>query len=353
MQPPRVESADESQPEQFDLRKLKPSQRRVKQVVDADGLYRVRPPRKKIRRKVPPGAVKRPGKRDADVARKIRAKKDEEQKAIRRFSLYNKRYKLIEQIGEGGMGTVFRARDTLLDLDVAIKLLAEGLRSNEGARERFKAEAVTVMSLSHEHIVKLHNIDVMQKRWFLVMEFVDGGTLADVLEGNTRLTAHSVVSISHYASRALTYAHRQGVIHRDLKPANIMLTREGILKIVDFGTALWLSGRDRESERGQIEGTPCYMSPEQIRGDTLDQRTDIYSLALILYECLAGHPAFAHNADVEAVLSQDAPPLTEAPQAVADVIAGAIRKDREDRWATVREFHSALVKAAPPETVDA
>lgn len=349
MSPPSVRAGQHPEPEQFDLVTTRPARRIVRQIVepDQDAVYRVRRPPEKVRREVPADAPKRINRAELETVRRLKGVKEEERRAMKRFSLYNRRYKLVEQLGAGGAGIVYRARDTLLDLDVAIKLLAPRLQMSRDAIERFKGEAVTIMGLSHEHIVKLHNVDViMEKRWFLVMEYVDGATMADVLAQNRQLTLKSVLGISHFASRALVYAHRQGVIHRDLKPANIMLTTDGVLKIVDFGTALWPSKRVGRGAPQYIEGTPCYMSPEQVRCDPLDVRTDIYSLGLILYECLAGAPAFAHDVDMRAVLNEEAPALPHAPRAVVEVISKAIAKDREQRWDSVKEFNAALAAAA-------
>jgi len=360
--------------EPIDLNELRPPPRDIERVVDAedDRLYPVPHPsgsgeparqrgnsrrtppgptgkqegkKAQRRKRVPPAA----GRANAVAGRRLLPRDEEERQAAKYFSLYNKRYKLVEHIGEGGMGVVYRARDTLLDIDVAVKILTRHALSDNRATNRFKAEAVTVMKLSHENIVQLHNVEVLGQRWFLVMEYVDGGTLADVLKQKPRLTPDSVVSLSFYASRALTYAHRQGVLHRDLKPANVMLAREGVLKIVDFGTALWTSQPTDSGSEPYIEGTPCYMSPEQIRADPLDVRTDVYSLGLTLYECLAGHPAFPHDSTPECVLQEEPQPITGVGEAVIDVISKATHKDPEARWGTVREFYGALAKSVQPK----
>ena len=259
----------------------------------------------------------------------------------------SERYKLISPAGRGGMGLVYRARDELLGMDVAIKFLPEGLLADDDARQRFKTEASIAMQLRHENIVTLHNLQVEGGRMFLVMEFVDGHDFRRIIDETPRLSLGTVADVALCCGAALDYAHGHGVLHKDLKPENVMLNAASVLKIVDFGTAFKMGSHVSEDD-DYLEGTPAYMSPEQIMSRELDPRTDIYSLGVVLYEFLAGRPAFPLRAGAEDVLAMAIEPLRNFPTEVTDVLDRAIARDREDRWPSALEFCQALAQSAAP-----
>ncbi|MCZ6669601.1 MAG: serine/threonine-protein kinase, partial [Acidobacteria bacterium] len=220
-------------------------------------------------------------------------------------------YRLIEKIGEGGMGIVWKAEDTILHRIVAIKVLPGNYARDEERRRMFLQEACLASSVSQAHIAQVHEFGHEGDVDFIVMEFVDGKPLRRILHGRP-LPPDTVADLGLQIAQALSQAHRRGLLHRDLKPANILVTRDGDAKLVDFGLAILFASRDqqlspdaptgmaiqipdtdfRTSPSGSVAGTLPYMSPEQIRGEDLDSRTDIFSLGVILYEMTTGQRPF-------------------------------------------------------------
>lgn len=259
---------------------------------------------------------------------------------------FSKRYKAVELISRSEKGPVFKAFDTILDIYVAIKFLSRRtMLDHEGIR-LFKQEASTAMSLSHENIVKLHNLEMEVGKFFLVMEFVNGPNFREILKKSGPLSLNTVAAVSAACASALEHAHSRGLLHRDLKPENLMLDERNILKIVDFGTARPIRARHSGRIEKYIEGTPGYMSPEQAIGQILDRRADIFSLAATLAELLTGIPPFPTDADFDAVCRLDPMPMPNVPEPVAEVLMKAMARNPEDRWATPTEFHAALLQAA-------
>ena len=254
------------------------------------------------------------------------------------------RYELHEAVGEGGLGQVFRARDMMLGMPVAVKVLFPEFGEDDMAIATLKEEARIAMQLSHKHIVRLHNLQKAHGHYYLVMEFVEGRTLREILELYGRLSLDSVAQIARVSSDALSYAHRHGVIHRDLKPDNLLLTQDGVLKIIDFGIAC-LSDAQRLSE--PIIGTPTYMSPEHIRGDSLDLRTDVYALGIMIYEFLTGKQPFPENTPPLEILDMMPPKLESSriPGPVIEVLERATAFRRSDRWESIPVFTTALIDA--------
>ena len=217
-------------------------------------------------------------------------------------------YEILTLIGAGGMGEVYKARDTRLDRTVAIKVLPSRLSLSQGARLRFDREAKAVSSLNHPHICTLHDVGQQEGVEFLVMEYLEGETLAARLEKGP-LALDQVLRTAIEIASALDKAHRQGLIHRDLKPANVMLTKSGA-KLLDFGlaklqgleagsstagvSALTTEGRNLTAE-GTILGTFAYMAPEQLEGKEADTRTDLFALGVLIYEMATGKRAFEGN----------------------------------------------------------
>ncbi len=210
-------------------------------------------------------------------------------------------YKVLEKLGEGGMGVVWKALDTKLDREVAIKLLPETFSADAERVARFEREAKLLASLNHRNIAAIYGVDESDGRRFLVMELVEGEDLSRKLERGP-LPTDEAIDVCHQLARALEAAHEKGVLHRDLKPANVQVTPEGRVKVLDFGLAkaFEVEGDSAVSptltsagtQAGMILGTAGYMSPEQARGKTLDKRTDIWSFGCVLFECLTGRAAF-------------------------------------------------------------
>src|SRR6478672_3032726 len=204
------------------------------------------------------------------------------------------RYRLIEPIGEGGMGQVWKAHDDNLDRDVALKLLLRGTLEHATRRERFRREALVLSRLSHPGVATIFDFDAQDGYDFLVMEYVAGGSIESRLAEGP-LPIDDVLTLGAKIADALDNAHRQGILHRDLKPGNIVLTRDGEPKILDFGLAILLSGGasdGRMTTPGMIVGSLPYMAPEQLFGQADDSRTDLYALGAMLFEMTTGKRPF-------------------------------------------------------------
>jgi len=210
-------------------------------------------------------------------------------------------YEIIGLLGKGGMGEVYRARDTKLDRDVALKILPAKVAADPAALERFEREAKTVAGLNHPHVVTLHSVEEDRGIRFLTMELVEGQGL-DQLLGPDGLPLSQVFEIGTAVADALAAAHEKGIVHRDLKPANVMVTRNGHVKVLDFGLAKLTEDHPASdiektealglTQAGSVLGTVPYMSPEQLRGQTVDSRSDIFSLGILLYELATGRRPF-------------------------------------------------------------
>ncbi len=257
-------------------------------------------------------------------------------------------YRVVERVGEGGMGTVYRAIDETLGREVAIKLLRPELATRRDIVERFHMEALTLAKLNHSNIATLYGLTRKGTDCFMVMEYVRGETLEQVLKRVGRLPWSVVVRIGRQVLSALAYAHGMQVVHRDIKPSNLMIDAEGRIKVMDFGLARVL-GSDRSTRAGHIVGTLEYMAPEQIRGQEVDGRADQYALAIVLYELLAGAIPFKPTSDyalMTAHLEARVPPLRETLSDVPDWLDGAIgvglAKRPEDRHTSAHVFRDAL-----------
>jgi serine/threonine protein kinase len=250
------------------------------------------------------------------------------------------RYRLDERLASGGMGEVWKATDELLGRPVAVKVLKEQYVSDESFRERFRAEARFAASLQHSGIAQVYDYGEQDELAYLVMELVPGETLSRILSVEGRLGTDTALDIIGQAARALHVAHTAGIIHRDIKPANLMVTAEGVVKITDFGIARG-GGSSTMTQTGQVMGTAQYVSPEQATGRRITPASDLYSLGVVAYECLAGMPPFAADTPIALALMhvrEDPPPLpTDVPPAVRGLVTAMIAKDPDDRPVGARE----------------
>jgi len=266
-------------------------------------------------------------------------------------------YKIVGKLGEGGMGIVYEARDTRLHRTVALKFLSPELAGNTASRKRFEHEAMAASRLDHPNVGTIYEIDDSDDgRTFIAMAYYDGETLVDRIARGPLPVAEALRIAAQIAS-GLTAAHEQNIIHRDIKPANVLLTTAGQVKIVDFGLAK-LAGQSRITRTGTTVGTVGYMSPEQARGDAVDQRTDVYSLGVILYEMLSGRRPYEDQheaAQIYSILNLDPPPIAslckELPPQVAAVVERAMAKDRNRRYATAHEMLDDLERLTMGERV--
>jgi serine/threonine protein kinase len=268
-------------------------------------------------------------------------------------------YEITGPLGAGGMGEVYRARDTRLDRTVAIKILSKEMSNDPAHKQRFEREAKTISSLNHPHICTLHDIGCHNGTDYLVMEYVEGESLAHRLEKGP-LLLDQVLKIGRELADALDKAHRNGIIHRDIKPGNIMLTKSGA-KLLDFGLARSTTASDTLAtftatapkspltQEGTIVGTFQYMSPEQVEGKELDSRSDIFSLGAVLYEMLTGQRAFPGKSSLSvasAILEKDPAPISSlkplTPPSLEHVIRRCLAKDPDDRWQNTKDLSSEL-----------
>ena len=269
-------------------------------------------------------------------------------------------YEIVSAVGAGGMGEVYRARDTRLDRTVAIKVLPQHLADTPEARQRFEREARAVSALNHPHICTLHDVGSQDGTEFLVMEYLEGETLAARLEKGP-LPLEQVLKLGIEIADALDKAHRQGIIHRDLKPGNIMLTKSGA-KLLDFGLAkaavapasvatltAAVTRTTPVTQQGTIVGTFQYMSPEQVEGKEVDARSDIFSFGAVLYEMLTGQRAFPGKSQLSvasAILEKEPAPISTAkpmtPPMMERAVNRCLAKEPDDRWQTARDLELEL-----------
>lgn len=278
-------------------------------------------------------------------------------------SIFDDKYLILKFLGAGGFSRVYKARHIHLKKIVAIKILHEQCAADEEKRHRLTREARTISSLAHPNIVGLHDFGYSHGRPYLVMDYVEGASLADILRNGKRFSLEECFEIASQACDALSVAHAQGIIHRDLKPANIMLATEPddkiVVKLLDFGLAKAVQQEMADSlmaktHTGEVLGTPSYMSPEQCQGHNLDERSDIYSLGCVIYELFAGEKPFSADTPLAAMLQH----INESPRTfsqaslqkrvspgVEAAILKALAKKPQERHKNAAEFKTALLKA--------
>jgi serine/threonine-protein kinase len=263
-------------------------------------------------------------------------------------------YQLTSKIGEGGMAVVYKGFQQSLNRYVAIKVLRSELAQDEQFVERFRREALAVADLSHPNILHVYDAGVFQGLYYIVMAYVDGGSLKDVI-GQGPMDIDMAVSIAAQMADALGHAHKRGLVHRDVKPNNILITRDGRPLLTDFGIAKAVHESQGLTRTGTSIGTPEYMAPEQIQGQKVDGRTDIYALGVVLYEMLVGWAPFSATTPVAALYKQvnePPPPLRQAninvPDWLESVTNKALAKRPQDRYKTGAEFAAALRQRQVP-----
>jgi predicted Ser/Thr protein kinase len=255
------------------------------------------------------------------------------------------RFEILSLLGTGGMGVVFKARDRTLEETVALKTLRADLDATDEMANRFRSEIRLARKVSSRHICRIHEYGVEGDLHYISMEYVDGVTLKDLLHESGGLPVEAALEIAEQIVAGLAAIHDVGIMHRDIKPANLMRTRTGLIKLMDFGIAKQVGGVTLTAA-GQAVGTPEYMSPEQVMGQKLDPRTDIYTAGIVLFELLTGAAPFRAETPIETAHKQvmEAPKL-EAPgitPALVPILSRALAKDREARFRSARELGEAL-----------
>ena len=248
------------------------------------------------------------------------------------------KYQIVEQIGQGGMGAVYKANDPLLKRVVALKVISENVDASDELRARFFREAQACARLSHPNIITIYDLGEDAGRLFIVMEYLEGEELRQVISQRQDLALESKLALMVQICDGLAYAHQNGIVHRDIKPSNVFISRDGVAKVLDFGVARIASAKEDLTRTGLLMGTLRYMSPEQSQG-RVDERSDMFSAAAVFYELIAYHPPLALDNPMdmlEELRSAASPsrfrPDTAIPEDLGRVIERALRRDPEERF---------------------
>jgi serine/threonine protein kinase/Tfp pilus assembly protein PilF len=263
---------------------------------------------------------------------------------------FGKRYQIIEEIGRGGMGRVYKAIDNELDRIVALKMIKPEISSQPGMVERFKKEIKLASQITHKNVCRIHDLGEVKGIRFISMQYIEGQDLKKLMQQTGKLTVEKAIAISKQICAALQAAHDEGVIHRDLKPQNIMLDSKGNAYVMDFGIAKSFEAEELTKE-GAVVGTPQYMSPQQAEGSKVDHRSDIYSLGAIMYEMLTGNPPFTADSNIgiihKHITEAPEPPSKQNPQipeVLENIILKCLEKKPEERYQKTDEIIEAITE---------
>jgi beta-lactam-binding protein with PASTA domain/tRNA A-37 threonylcarbamoyl transferase component Bud32 len=266
-----------------------------------------------------------------------------------RARVYSGRYEFVRQIARGGTAQVYLARDLLLDRPVALKVLFPELSTDPTFVERFRREAQAAANLSHPNIVPVFDWGESERTYYIVMEYVDGEPLSSIIRSQAPLPPARAAGIAADITKALSYAHRHGVVHRDVKPGNVLITKDGQVKVADFGIARAVGADDNVTQTGLVMGTATYFSPEQAQGLGVDGRSDVYALGVVLYEMVTGQPPFTADTPVaiayKHVSEVPVPPREiepRVPPPLEAIIMRAMAKQPSERYPTAEDFQADL-----------
>ena len=270
----------------------------------------------------------------------------------------NDRYEIIRSIGEGGMANVYLGYDTILDRKVAIKILRGDLSNDEKFVRRFQREALSASSLAHPNIVEMYDVGEDDGLYYIVMEYIDGLTLKQLLKKRGSITLSEALDIMLQLTDGMGHAHDSYIIHRDLKPQNIMIKDDGQIKITDFGIAMALNATQL-TQTNSVMGSVHYLPPEQASGKRCTTKSDIYSMGIIFYELLSGSLPFKGENAVEIALKHMRDPLPSLrednnaiPQSVENIIRRATAKNPKNRYENAKEMHDDLLRALDDDRIN-
>jgi len=265
--------------------------------------------------------------------------------------VFSDRYELTHLIARGGMAQVYLAHDRMIDRRVALKVLFPELSVDQTFVERFRREAQAAANLAHPNIVQVFDWGEDNGTYFIVMEYIEGRSLSTMLGQSTRIHPSDAAAIAAKVAGGLAYAHRRGVVHRDVKPGNILLTNDGDVKVTDFGIALAVNASDNLTQAGSVMGTATYFSPEQAEGLTVDGRSDLYSLGVVLFEMVTGRPPFVGESPIVVASKHvnEVAPLARSinpsvPAALEAIISMAMAKSPSDRYQSAEDFRADLLR---------
>ncbi len=270
----------------------------------------------------------------------------------------NDRYQIIRSIGEGGMANVYLAYDTILDRNVAVKVLRGDLAGDEKFVRRFQREAISASSLSHPNIVEMYDVGEDDGKYFIVMEYLEGVTLKTLIKKRKKLTLAEVIDIMLQLTSGIACAHESYIIHRDIKPQNILMLDNGLVKITDFGIAMALNNSEL-TQTNSVMGSVHYLPPEQANGTGATVKSDIYSLGILMFEALTGQLPFKGENAVEIAIKQMRDPIPsvcemnpEIPQSIENIILKATAKNPKNRYDNVMEMHDDVARALDKDRRD-
>src|SRR5689334_20943040 len=271
-------------------------------------------------------------------------------------TLFDGRYRIVRKLGTGGMANVYLAEDEVLGRRVAIKILNDRHAGDDQFVERFRREAKNAASLSHPNIVSIYDRGEAEGTYYIAMEYLDGRSLKELIVARGPAPVNVAIDYARQILAALRFAHRHGIVHRDIKPHNVLVDAEGRVKVTDFGIAR--AGTSQMTEAGSIVGTAQYLSPEQARGSNVDQRSDVYSLGIVLYGLLTGTVPFNGDTPVEIAMKHlstvPEPPSAKRPDVPRDldlIVLRALAKDPDDRYQNAEEMDADLERFLRGATV--